>query len=202
MLCWINEVSFVSILRVLSFVCHFNGMMIPEKLGGLGTTRTWENRTPYVKPGEITAAGPGGTKIADSSGRKMSHLQMIYLVVHPTNRKWVITCYNPHNPSFLSRHCPHKNPIEITRVGSPTYDSWDEPPSSYWNRVNFHFATSVEKRLGRVQPWGPGWRDLQLHLRNLRCGLAAGHIFGNHDFVSGVLVNDIRSGEILSIAPL
>ena len=27
-----------------------------------------------------------------------------YLVVHPTNRKWVI-------PSYVSGHCPHKNPV-------------------------------------------------------------------------------------------
>ena len=46
------------------------------------------------------------------------------LVVHPTNRKWVIT-----HPSYFCRRLAPTYPIEITRVGSPTYDSWDEPPS-------------------------------------------------------------------------
>ena len=43
----------------------------------------------------------------------------VYLVVHPTNRKWVCS-----PQIFQWTTCPHKNPIEITRVVGPTYDSW------------------------------------------------------------------------------
>ena len=38
------------------------------------------------------------------------------------------------HPSYKWTTCPHKNHIEITRVGSPTYDSWDEPPSKPKNK--------------------------------------------------------------------
>ena len=34
------------------------------------------------------------------------------------------------SPVISGRLAPHKNPIEITSVVGPTYDSWDEPPST------------------------------------------------------------------------
>ena len=57
-----------------------------------------------------------GSKISASHLGASSHVHRFCGLVHP---------------SFLSGHCPHLNPIEITRVGSPTYDLWNEPPSSH-----------------------------------------------------------------------
>ena len=53
------------------------------------------------------------------------HRICVYLVVHPTDRKWVIS----YNPSYMWT-LPPLIP-SIIRVVGPTYDSWDEPPSIY-----------------------------------------------------------------------
>ena len=45
-------------------------------------------------------------------------------MAHPTDRLGGLV-----QPSFLSGRLAPTYPIEITRVVSPTYDKWDEPPS-------------------------------------------------------------------------
>ena len=51
------------------------------------------------------------------------HFPYSYWVVHPTYSNWFITL-------VISGRLAPTYPINKTRVSSPTYDSWDEPPST------------------------------------------------------------------------
>ena len=55
--------------------------------------------------------------------------------------------------------CPHKNPIEITRVGSPTYDSWDEPPSTY-HPISQDLSTTIQRQRGTPGSWPTRFSEL------------------------------------------